>query len=197
VGARGVEHFAWGASTLRRTSGRVADDAPMDVRTPILETVLGTRRTIAGTVYGTILALASLIAGAKLYEHDLWHLAVIVMTTVLVLWVAHVYAHGLGESLAIGRRLTVGELGGIARSESSIPLAAVLPVAALALGAVGVLQERTAIWFAFGIGVATLTLQGVRYAMLERLSRTGMIITIGLNVGLALMIVALKVVAAH
>jgi hypothetical protein len=72
-----------------------------------------------------------------------------------------------------------------------------LPVAALALGALGVLQERTAIWFAFGIGVATLTLQGVRFAMLERLSRMGMFVTITLNIGLALMIVALKVVAAH
>ncbi len=169
----------------------------MDLKAPILETALGSRQTIAGTVYGTILALASLIVGAKPYEHDLWHLSAIVVTTSVVLWVAHVYSHGLGESLEIGRRLTVGELRAIALRELSILLAAVLPVAALVLGALGLLEERTAIWLAFGIGIATLTVQGVRYALLERLSRAGTIVTIALNLALALMIVALKVVVAH
>jgi hypothetical protein len=175
----------------------VEDDELMNLKKPIIESVLGTRLTIAGTVYGTILALAALVAGAKPYEHDLWHLAAIVVTTVLVLWVAHVYSNGLGESLAIGRRLTIGELRTIGRSELSIPLAAVLPVAALALGALGVLQERTAIWLAFGIGVATLAVQGVRFALLERLSPTGTIVTITLNISLAMLIVALKVLSTH
>ncbi len=49
--------------------------------------VFGSRRTIAGTVYGTIVVLAALAAGGKAFEHDLWHLAAIVDVTVLVLWV--------------------------------------------------------------------------------------------------------------
>ena len=76
--------------------------------------VFGSRRSIAGTVYGTIVVLAALAAGGKAFEHDLWHLAAIVVVTVLVLWIAHVYAHGLGESLEAGRRLDVAELGAIA-----------------------------------------------------------------------------------
>jgi hypothetical protein len=160
------------------------------------ELVVGSRRTIAGTVYGTIVVLAVLTAGAKAYQ-GLWELGAVVTTTVVVLWVAHVYSHGLGESLDLGRRLTADELGSIARRELSIVLAGVLPLVFVLLGAVGVFEPRTAIWLAFGIGVATLCVQGFRYAALERLNATGTIVTVALNLGLALMIVALKVVVTH
>jgi hypothetical protein len=122
--------------------------------------ILGTRDSIAGTVYGTIVALATLTAGAAVYEDDLWRLEVVVGASVLILWVAHVYAHGLGDSLALERRLTVVELGAIARREVSIALAAVLPIAAVALGALGLLRGRTAVWLGFALGVATLAVQG-------------------------------------
>jgi hypothetical protein len=67
----------------------------------------------------------------------------------------------------------------------------------IALGALGVFREVTAIWLALGIGVATLAVQGVRYARLERLSRTGTLVSVALNVSLGLAIVALKVILAH
>jgi hypothetical protein len=115
----------------------------------------------------------------------------------VVLWLAHVYAHGLGESLAMGRRLMVAELGSIARREASVVLAAVPPLAAIALGAAGVLEERTAVWIALGIGVVTLAAQGVRYSRLEELSPLATMITIGLNLAMGLGLVALEVVVAH
>jgi len=159
--------------------------------------IVGSRGTIAGTVYGTIVVLASVTAGAKSYEEHPWQLTAIVGTTVLVLWVAHVYSHGLGRSLEAGRRLTVGELAAIARAEFSIPLAAVLPMALLALGALDVLRERTAVWLALAVGVATLTAQGVRYAHLEQLRRAGTLIAVSVNLALGLAIVALKTFVAH
>jgi hypothetical protein len=159
--------------------------------------VFGSRRTIAGTVYGTIVVLAALSTGGKAFEHDLWHLAAIVVTTVLVLWIAHVYAHGLGESLEAGRRLDVAELGAIAGRELAIPLAAVAPTAMLVLGAVGLLRATTAVWLAVGICVATLAAQGLRYALLERLGRIGTLAAVALNLALGLALVALKVVVAH
>jgi hypothetical protein len=159
--------------------------------------VLGSRDSIAGTVYGTIVVLASLTAGAKRYETDLWSLVVITVTTVIVLWFAHVYSDGIGESLALGRRLSVDELLSIARRELAIPLAAAVPVAVLALGAVDVLKPRTAVWLAFGVGVATLSVQGLRYALLERLTPAATIFTVGLNLCLALGLVALKAFIAH
>ena len=76
----------------------------------------------------TIVVLASLTAGQTVSDHDLWRLNAIVAVSVLVLWVAHVYLDGLGESVHAGRRLTAAELGHIARREFSIPLAALLPM---------------------------------------------------------------------
>lgn len=165
----------------------------MDVR----GVALGTRERIAGAVYGTIVVLAALAAGASAYQSDLWRLGAIVSASVLILWIAHAYAHALGESLELGRRLTHTELMTIAEREVAIPLASVLPLIAIALGALGLVRERTAIWLALAIGVATLAVQGIRYARLERLSRIGTLVSVALNLGLGLLIVALKVLLAH
>jgi hypothetical protein len=159
--------------------------------------VFGSRETIAGTVYGTIVVLAVLATGGKAFEHDLWHLVAIAVTTVLVLWMAHVYAHGLGESLQAGRRLDVAEFGAIAWREFAVPLAAVAPTAMLVLGAVGLLSGRTAVRLALGIGVATLAAQGLRYASVERLSRTGTLAVVAFNLALGLVLVVLEVRVAH
>jgi hypothetical protein len=63
--------------------------------------------------------------------------------------------------------------GAIARREASILLASILPIAAIALGALGAVPGRTALWIAFALGVAALTVQAVRDAYLERLSPAG------------------------
>ena len=76
-------------------------------------------------------------------------------------------------------------------------LAAVLPLAAVACGAAGVLQGSTAIWLAFGVALATLAAQGVRYAQMERLSPTGTTIAVALNLTLGLVFVAIKVIVTH
>jgi hypothetical protein len=132
--------------------------------------IAGDRQTIAGTVYGTIIVMSVLAAGGKAYEHQLWHLVVLVGVSVVVLSLAHVYSHGLGESLNLGRRITLGELSSIARREYSTVAAAILPLVAVGLGAAGVLSPRTAVRLALWLGVAALTVQAIRYARLERLS---------------------------
>jgi hypothetical protein len=157
----------------------------------------GSSETIAGTVYGTIIVMATLVAGAPAFKKDLWSLLAIVVVTTLVFWAAHIYAHGLAESLQLGRRLTASELAQIAHRERAMGLAVVLPAAALVLGGVGVIRGSMAIWLALGLGVAALATQGVRYARLERLSRTGTAIVVGLNLALGLSIVVLKVIVVH
>ena len=159
--------------------------------------VFGSRRTIAGTVYGTIVVLAALAAGGKAFQNDLWHLIALVDVTVLVLWIAHVYSHGLGESLQVGRRLDAAELGAIAGRELAIPLSAVAPTAILVLGALGVFKGTTAIWLADGICVLALAVQGLRYALLERLGTVGTLVSVALNLALGLTIVGLKVLVSH
>ena len=158
---------------------------------------LGSRQTIAGTVYGTIVVLSVLAAGAQAFAHQLWRLAVLVGVTVLVFWVAHVYSDALGQSLNAGRRLRAAELAALARHEFSIPLAAVLPITAVVLGALGVLAGHSATWLALAIGIATLTAQGARYARLEEMSRTATAFAVVVNLALGLVIVALKTIVVH
>lgn len=153
-------------------------------------------RHISGWVYGTIVVMATVAAGSAGQAHP-WRLATIVVATVLVLWVAHVYSSAIGESIYAGRRLDRRELSAVAREESTIPLAAVLPVAALVLGAAGVLRESRAIWAALGIGLLTLGAQGARYAKVERLSPIATAVAVAVNLALGLVIVALEVALSH
>jgi hypothetical protein len=167
------------------------------MRHPFRRLLLGSADTIAGTVYGTIVVMAALTAGGPAFEDEPWRLVVIVAATALIFWFAHVYADGLGESIGLGRRLDLPEVGAIARRELSILLAGVLPTLALVLGALDVIGHKSAVWLAVGVATATLAAQGVRYARVEKLSRGGEVLTISVNLGLGLGLVLLKVLLAH
>lgn len=158
--------------------------------------LLGTPQTIAGTVYGTIVVMAAIAASAG-RTPDIWSVVVAVVATVVVLWIAHVYSHALGETLELGRRLDAAELASVARRELAIPLSAVAPLAALVLGGLGVLADSTAGWVAMALGVAALGVQGVRYAGVGRMTRLGALATVAINVSLGLAIVALKAGISH
>ena len=158
---------------------------------------MGTPETIAGAVYGTIIVMATLVAGAPAFKHELWHLFAIVVVTTLVFWAAHIYAHGLGESLSLGRRITSSELAHIAHRERAMGLAVVLPAVALVLGALGVIRGSWSIWLALALGVVALATQGFRYARLERLSALGTTVVVCLNLALGLSLVLLKVIVVH
>jgi hypothetical protein len=136
------------------------------------------------------------LTAAYASEKDPWKLAITVAGAVFVLWIAHVYAHTLSEAVAEGRS-RLHEMGSIARRELGIMLAAALPIAALVLGAIGVLRETSAVWVALGVGLFTLAAEGVRFARLEGFGRGGTLAATGLNVALGLFVVALKVFIAH
>lgn len=154
---------------------------------------LGTRRSIAGTVYGTILVMSVITAGGS----DPGTLAIVVISTSIVFWISDAYSQGLQQSVDSGRRLHRRQIREVARRQSAIALAAVAPASALVLGASGLVRERTAIWLALGIGTAALAVQGVRYARLERLGPAGTVLAIGANLILGLAIVVLKAAVSH
>jgi hypothetical protein len=156
----------------------------------------GGDRGIAGTIYGTVLALAALAAGAA--EHlGPGKLVAVVATTAGVIWVAHVYAHGLGESIERGRRLDGAELSAIAARELPILTAAAAPIAVLLLGAFGIVAEQTDIWLAFGVGLTALAVQGARYARVERLGPAGTAAVVAANLALGGIVVVFKVIVSH
>src|SRR5262249_6838550 len=156
----------------------------------------GGNRAIAATVYGTVLAMAALAAGAA--EHlSPSKLIAVVASTSAVIWLAHVYAHTLGESIERGRRLDWAEFSSIAAHEVPILAAAAAPAAVLLLGVFGVIDEEPDIWLAFGLGFVALAIQGARYARVERLGPGGTAAVIALNLALGGIVVALKVLISH
>jgi hypothetical protein len=161
-----------------------------------LASIVGTGGGIASTVYGTVVVMATLTA-AYATEKDPWRLAVLVWTTAFVLWIAHLYSHGLAESISRRQRLSSQELGEIARREIGIILAAVVPSAALLLGALGIVRESASVWLALGLGLAILAAEGFRYAHIETLGRAATLAIVGTNLTVGLLVVVLKVAVAH
>ena len=158
--------------------------------------LFGVEGRIASSVYGTVLVMATLTAASAERDHP-WRLVGIVGSGVLVVWIAHLYAHGLSESIERGRRVTEADLARIAHRELGILLAAATPLGALLLGALGVLRQNTAVWVALSVGLVTLAVQGHRYASAEGLSRYGTVAAVAANLALGLLVVALKATVVH
>ena len=172
------------------------EEAPPPRGGRVARLALGHGHDVAGVVYGTVVAMATLTA-AYANVKDPWKLAEIVWATLFVLWIAHVYSHGLAESIARGKRLDGPELKAISRRELGILLAAAGPSAALLLGAAGVLKESTSVWLALGVGLAILGIEGLRYARVEKLSGVGTLAVTAANLALGAFVIVLKVAVAH
>ena len=80
---------------------------------------------------------------------------------------------------------------------SSVVLWFVRPLAAVGLGAGGVLAERPSVQLALWLGVVVLAAQGIRYARLEHLHPAATFVTISLNLAIGLALVGLEVLFAH
>jgi hypothetical protein len=159
--------------------------------------LVGVEDRIASTVFGTITAMATVAAYGAAFPDSPWTVEELVLSTAVVLWIAHVYTHGLSESLSEGHRLRVAEIQRLAGRELGILLAVVPPTLALVLGAVGVLDETASIWLALAVGLFILGLEGLRYARIERLGLTGTLLAVALNTGIGLLVVLLKVEVLH
>jgi hypothetical protein len=174
--------------------GAVADEA-RPRNGPVSRSALGER--LGGFIYGTIVVLAVVVAGARAYPDEAGHIAALVAVTSAIFWLAHVYAHGLAYSVAHDEHLSLAELRRIARREGSIVEAAVPPVAALLLGAVGLFSTRFAVWAAFGLGLGVLAAAGIVFSRVERLGRFGTLAVVAANLGLGVALVALKLIVTH
>jgi hypothetical protein len=172
-----------------------ADDLRTAAPARLARTAMGQR--LSGFIYGTIVVLSVIVAEARAYPEAPAHMAAIVAATCVVFWLAHVYAHGLGHSVAAGERVSLMELRRIAQREGSIVEAAVPSVVALMLGALGILSTDVAIWASFGLGLVVLGAQGLVFARLERLGPLASLAVVGANLALGLVLVALKLLLGH
>jgi hypothetical protein len=151
----------------------------------------------AGFIYGTIIVLAVIVAGARAYPHASGHIAALVAVTATALWLGHVYAHGLGQSVALDRRISLAELRHIARREGSIIEAALPPIGALLLGAFGAVSTRVAVWAAFALGLLVLAAEGMAIARAERLGWLGTLAVVAANLSFGVLLVGLKLLLTH
>jgi hypothetical protein len=158
-------------------------------------TAMGQR--LAGFIYGTIIVLAVVVAAARAYPHDAAHMAGLVGVTSVVFWLAHVYAHGIAESVADDQHLSLARLQRIAAREASIVEASLPPFLALLLGAFGLLSTKAAVWLAIGLGLAVLALQGIIFARVEGLGRIATLGVIAANLCLGLVLVGMKLFVTH
>ena len=163
---------------------------------PAASFLLGSRESIAGAVYGTVVVMATIAAGSK-GGLGAWTLLASMSATVIVLWIAHVYAAALEHSIEKNRRMRWHEITEIAWEERSIALSGVVPGAMLVLGGIELWKTSTAVWLALGAGLVVLAAQGIRYARVERLGFGGTVVAVGVNLGLGLVIVALKAALTH
>src|SRR5689334_23120682 len=137
----------------------------------LFHALLGGDRRVGSTVYGTIIVLTALTASYAAERHHPWKLVELVVTAVFVFWVAYVYANALSESIVSRTHLSRPVLRGVAGRELGLLVAAVPPVLALALGAVGLMDESASVWLALALGLGTLAAQGLRYANATGLGR--------------------------
>lgn len=152
---------------------------------------------LGGFIYGTIVVLSVLVAGARAYPHEAGHIAALVTVTSVVFWLAHVYAHGLSYSVAHEEHLSFAKLRHIAGHEGSIVAAALPPVAALSLGALGLVSTKAAVWAAFGVGLAALVVEGIFFARFERMGAVGTLAIVTVNLALGAALVGLKLLVTH
>ena len=152
---------------------------------------------LGGFIYGTIIALAVVVAGAKAYPHRAGQIAALVAITSVVFWLAHVYSHALAHSVAKDQHLSLAALRQIARREASILEAAVPLVAALLLGAFGLVSTKIAVWAALALGLVVLCAQGITFARIEQLGRLGTLLVVLANLGLGVTLIGLKLLVSH
>ena len=116
-----------------------------------------------------------------------------VAVTMLVFWLAHIYAGAVAERLGRDSGLRWPELKAVVAQEWPMAQAALPALVILALGWAGVLSRDTAVDGAIAAGIAALAGWGFVIARRSRMSALGTIGAVAMNGGLGFAIVALKV----
>ena len=146
----------------------------------------------AGAIYGTILAMA-VIAGAAVDPGHGRALGLAV-ATLLVFWLAHVYAQSLAHHLQGQNRPSWAAVRAAMAEERPLLEGPVPMLALVALGELGLLEQHRAVRLALWLGVTELVAWGVFYARRQRWSWLAALVAGAVNGLFGLLIVVLEVV---
>jgi hypothetical protein len=146
----------------------------------------------ARAVYGQILVTSVVGALSEDSEIDAGYILVSVVTTMLVFWLAHVYAEAMSRGLEARRHLRWAEIRRLAAAEWPLVQAAVPTAIVLGLGAVGALSTESAVDIAIGVGVVALFSWGLAIGRASGSSWAASLIGAAISAGFGLVVVGLK-----
>jgi hypothetical protein len=150
------------------------------------------RANVAGAIYGQVL-VTSFVAGlSEVGSVDPGEIFTSLLVTMLVFWLAHVYADAVAQRLEREDPLSWREVWNIAKYEWPMLQAAVPALLALSLGWAGALPNLTAVRLAIGLGVVALLAWGFVIARASRLSALATVGSVALNGAFGLGIVTVK-----
>ena len=98
---------------------------------------------LASAIYGQILITAIVAALSEDPDAATGYLLLSAVTTILIFWVAHIYARGMARGITLGRSAEWGELREFMATERPMLTAAIPTVFILVLGTLGVFSRNT------------------------------------------------------
>jgi hypothetical protein len=145
---------------------------------------------LASAIYGTILATALIAAYSEDAGSDPLQVAVAVVSTAVVFWLAHAYAGVLARGAQPGRVLA--RAGTELAQEWPLVLGSLPPVLPLLLGPLGLLSDYHAETAAIVAGVAVLAGWGMTIAWRRGRSLLGIALGAGSSAFFGLVVIGLK-----
>jgi len=149
---------------------------------------------VSRAIYGQILVTSLVGALSEDSEIEAGYILVSVVVTMLIFWLAHVYAEAMSRGLEAGRHLGWAEVRGLAAGEWPLVQAAFPTAIVLALGAIGVFSTETAVGLAIAVGVVALFTWGLAIGRASGSSWAVALLGAAISAGFGLVVVGLKAV---
>jgi hypothetical protein len=146
----------------------------------------------ARAIYGQILVTSLVGALSEDSDIDAEYILLSVGATMLVFWLAHVYAEAISRGFVAGRHVRWAEVRGLAAREWPLVQAAFPTAIVLALGALGVYSTETSVEIAIAVGVGALFAWGLAIGRASGSSWAGALFGAAISAGFGLVVVALK-----
>lgn len=115
----------------------------------------------------------------------------------LVFWAAHIHAHVVALWIRREARPSFRDVRHEAREQLPLILACLPAAVILSAAGAGLWSVGTALWIITGVTIGLLALWGIAIARIARLGFVPGLIVTGINVGIGLLIVVLKVAFSH
>jgi hypothetical protein len=161
-------------------------------RRPLVARTSGSRTE---GIYGLVLALSVIAVSWYYGRPDAGRIALSVLTTAVVFWLAHVYAYVLGRDMSQEQTMTRAEVAHAMRGNLSL-IEVVIPLLfVLGLGEIGVIADTAAIIAATVIATVELAGAGGYAASRHGAGPWGVIASAAIGMALGLVVVLLKALA--